>query len=614
MQYFLFQRYMTKHTHTFILLLLFFLVSPLVSADIINIGLRAHHGIDKSMAQWKLTADYLSEKIPEHQFVMVPLVGLTELMAETEKDQFDFVITNPSSYVEMELRFGASSILTLRNKRQGKPYTKFGAVIFTRKDRQDINTIRDIENKRIVAVSERAFGGWRVAWREMLKEGFDPYKKAGHVSFSGGIQQDVVNIVGLGNADVGVVRTDMLERMANEKLIKLNDFKIINPKITKDFPFLHSTELYPEWPFVKMNKTSEILSKKVALALLTIPSDHPAAIAGKYVGWTVPEDYQPVHNLMKQLKVGPYVNFHGDESELEHFLEQYGYYILVVFLALLALVIFSTYVLSLNRKILNAKAEVDKLNNELEFRVEQRTEELLIAKNHAEVASQAKSEFLSRMSHELRTPLNAVLGFAQIIEIDIKELQQPELSDNIQEILHAGRYLLELINDVLDLSKIEAGNYELDMKAVSISKIINATLNLLQAQATDKKVTLSSKVTEDNDLQIYADARSLKQIMINLIYNAIKYNHPGGSVDVSIEKQTNGICKISVTDTGDGIAEDAQQRIFDPFQRVTNRTDIEGTGVGLAIVDSLVKIMGGRITLESTPGKGSTFSVFFTIA
>jgi signal transduction histidine kinase len=188
------------------------------------------------------------------------------------------------------------------------------------------------------------------------------------------------------------------------------------------------------------------------------------------------------------------------------------------------------------------------------------------------------------------------------------------LSDNIQEILHAGRYLLELINDVLDLSKIEAGNYELDMKAVSISKIINATLNLLQAQATDKKVTLSSKVTEDNDLQIYADARSLKQIMINLIYNAIKYNHPGGSVDVSIEKQTNGICKISVTDTGDGIAEDAQQRIFDPFQRVTNRTDIEGTGVGLAIVDSLVKIMGGRITLESTPGKGSTFSVFFTIA
>lgn len=613
MSCFLSAREPIKNTKIIFVLSLLFLVSPLVAADVIKIGLRAHHGIEKSMAQWQLTADYLSEQIPEHQFIMTPLVGLTELMLETEKNQFDFVITNPSSFIEMELRFGASAILTLRNKRQGKPYTKFGAVIFTRKDRDDINTIEDIENKRIVAVSERAFGGWRVAWRELLKEGFDPYKKASHVSFSGGIQQDVVSIVGLGNADVGVVRTDMLERMATEKLIKLDDFKIINPRITKDFPFLHSTELYPEWPFVKMNKTPDDLSKKVAIALLNMQADHPAAVTGKYVGWTVPEEYQPVRNLMKQLRVGPYVDYHGDENELQHFLDQYLYYFLVVLLVLLTLAAFLIYVLSLNRKILTAKAELEKLNNELEMRVAERTKDLVEAKNLAEKASLAKSEFLASMSHELRTPLNAVLGFAQILELDVDLNNLPDSEANIKEILHAGRYLLELINDVLDLSKIETGHYDLEMKPVAVTTAVNSILNLLQAQANERKVILTAKVPED-EIRIYADARSFKQVMINIISNAIKYNHPGGTVDVSVVKQENGFCKISVTDTGDGISEELLGLIFDPFQRVTKRTDIEGTGVGLAIVASLVEIMEGEITVESTPGQGSTFAVFFKLA
>lgn len=605
-----FNRVILKYISIF-LMLLAYVFSTYANADTIKIGLRAHHGIEQSMRQWKLTADYLSEKIPEHKFIMVPYVGLRELMQEAETNKFDFVLTNPSSYVEMELNLGTSAILTLRNKRQGKPYTEFGSVIFTRKDNDEINEIKDLKDKVFIAVSKRAFGGWRVAVRELLNEGFDVYKEAKQVSFSGGIQQDVVSIVRLGNADVGVVRTDMLERMAASGLININDFKIINNKMSDDFPFARSTQLYPEWPLAKMHKTSNALSKQVALALLTIPPEHPAAIAGKYVGWTVPEDYRPVHDLMKALRLGAYEHYH--ESEIEHFFEEYLPETIIFILVLITLILISAYVLATNKKLRAARNQQNIIMNELEDRVNERTHDLLLAKETAEQASKAKTQFLSSMSHELRTPMNAILGFAQLLEYDIADKNLNTAAENVNEILVAGNHLLALVNDVLDLAKIETGRYELDLKKIIVSRVINDVLKLLNVLANKNSIKVNCDFGDNEDVTIMVDLRSFRQALINIITNAIKYNKEKGKIIISIHQQDN-VCEIRVTDEGEGIATENFEKIFEPFERVSHRSNIEGSGVGLSITKNLIEIMGGKLSVESELGVGSTFTISFPVA
>jgi len=242
----------------------------------------------------------------------------------------------------------------------------------------------------------------------------------------------------------------------------------------------------------------------------------------------------------------------------------------------------------------------------LESLVAERTRDLKHAKESAESANRAKSEFLASVSHELRTPLNAVLGLAQVCRGDPLLTEQGRA--HATRIEAAGQHLLALVNDLIDLSRVETGRVDLSLEAVPVMGLVEDSLSLVGEMARARGVQLLDTAHLPGVVAVRADRRRLRQVMSNLLSNAIKYNRQGGTVQVSCGRGDAGQVRMSVIDTGQGIAAKLQPRLFSAFDRLgAERGLIEGTGIGLVITHRLVQAMGGQMGFESTPGQGSVF-------
>lgn len=261
--------------------------------------------------------------------------------------------------------------------------------------------------------------------------------------------------------------------------------------------------------------------------------------------------------------------------------------------------------------------ELKDLNLHLEEKIKERTVDLenanislKQANEDTQKANQAKIDFLSKMSHELRTPMNSILGFGQLLQLG--ELT-PIQDKGVQHILDSGNHLLKLINEVLDISRIESGRISISVEPVEVYDIINEIKDSLQFSANQKGININSKISNTIPTYVKADKQRLKQVLINLTNNAIKYNNEGGDVNITVDIKPiseDGYTpiRISVTDTGWGIEEKDIDRIFIPFERIgAEKTKIEGTGLDLAVVKQLIDLMGGKIGVKSKPGEGSTF-------
>jgi len=255
-----------------------------------------------------------------------------------------------------------------------------------------------------------------------------------------------------------------------------------------------------------------------------------------------------------------------------------------------------------------AEIEISSHRDRLQELVNEQTRDLIEAKDQAEEGSRVKTEFLSSMSHELRTPLNSVIGFAQLLRHDSDPALSTEQEQSVEYILRSSRYLLELIEQVLDLARIDTGMLDISIEPSNVAEVVEESLSVVENMAFEKRLNVD--FDGPADISVLADRVRFKQVLLNLLSNAVKYNTEEGTVTLTWEVKNKELVHIRVSDTGKGIPVDKQNRLFEPFERLGAETsDTPGTGIGLTIVKRLAESMGGVTGFESVEGEGSTFWV-----
>ena len=292
---------------TTILTFTILLITSVSVAKEVNIAFLTIYGKEAGYKSWQPTIDYLNNSIKQHSFNLIPIEPgeIDELDKKVKSSEIHFVVTSPAVYVDLENLYGVSAILTLVDKSK---QAMFGSTIIVRSNNDDIKTFDDIKDKSIAAVAEKGFGGWLIGKYLFMENGIDLHKESKSITFLG-TQPKIVQSVKTGEYDLGIIRTGMLETLASEGKININDYRIFNDQSNSEFPYILSSRLYPEWAFSKTKNTPRNLAKKVAQALLALPQGSQIALQGGYWEWTTPANYTPVHDLMKLLKVGSYSEY-----------------------------------------------------------------------------------------------------------------------------------------------------------------------------------------------------------------------------------------------------------------------------------------------------------------
>ncbi len=397
-----------------------------------SIGVLAFRGEEDALERWSETAHYLNVKIPDYHFEIVPL-SLDGIGAQVEQGQLDFILTNTGNYVVLEHTLGISRLATLKLRYQQQEFTQFGAVIFTRRDNDELNSIADIAGHSMMAVSKNAFGGFQMAWREMVEAGVDPFSDLSNIRFIGFPQDDIVHSVIEKRVEVGTVRSGTLERMAADGLIDIDSIKVLGARDSDNFPFLHSTRLYPEWAFAKARNTPQLLAQKVAVALLQLRPDHEAARKAYVSGWTIPLDYGPVHELFRELEIGPYEYL--SKPSLSSIWREYKLWIVSSLAMVLALIALTAMLGRANRRISLSETKYREEANQ-----RRKAQESLAA--HKENLEQRVAERTVELA-EVNTSLRRSEATLRAIH-DITSDPESDFEVRLQDLLQEGSRFFEM--------------------------------------------------------------------------------------------------------------------------------------------------------------------------
>jgi len=566
-----------------------------------SIGVLAHRGTEVAIRMWTPTIDYLSSQIPGSNFHLVPL-DLEGMHTAEERGELDFILTNPGHYVELEARHGVSRIATLMNDRHGGASTVFGAVIFTSAQHKDIRAIADLKGKSFAAVDEAAFGGFQMAWRELKEAGVDPFTDLSELRFMGFPQDEIVYAVRNGLVDAGTVRTDILERMAAQGLINLTDFNVLRPRTSEGFSLLHSTRLYPEWAFSRTKYASGDLARKVAIALLQMPLDDPATKAGKYIGWTVPLDYNRVHELFQELGIGPYQVVTG-EIRLMDVLRRYWYWLVLLFAIILFSLVLNIYV---KREVVRRTVELSETNRTLQDQIlerrhaEQEVRELLdenrMLVGESLVVQENERRHLSRELHdELGQCITAIQADAAIIS-EFASRCDCRLEKSAQAIQGVSARIYEFVHSTMLRMRPTI------LDDLGLAETLHEEVDAWRSRHPHTDCTLSINtdldgLDEQTEITIY---RIVQECLTNIAKHANACNIAViiDRVEASLPDHTDTetmpvpALRLSIRDDGAGMDLKTHSR-----------------GLGLIGIRERASALDGVLGIQSTPGQGVTIIV-----
>jgi len=716
--------------NSIVLMTFLFLSNASAWAQTHGVGILAFRPIPDMEARWQPFVDYLNKNVSGLNLEL-RVLNYPDLEAAIKAGEVDFVLTNPAHYVLLSHRENLSSPLaSLIPLVEGKPVRGFGGTILVRAERQDLQQLKDLRGKTIAAVDTGSLGGYQMQAYEFYRHGLSIKKDVKpHIT---GMPHDAAVLAMLsGEADAALVRSGIMESMIRSGKLQSDAVRVLNPMPHPDFPQAISTALYPEWPFFALSKTDETLALRVASAVFALPHGGEIARTMDIHGFTIPADYQPVKQLLHELRLPPFEE--APKFSLQDVWQRWQWQLTLLLASLLSALVIGI-VLTISRRraareqafrlslldsltegvygidlegrctFINAlalrwlgyeerevlgkdqhlifhhaypdgrpyphtecpihqsnrdgqerrseewfwrkngeafpvemlaaplregnrrvgalvtflditqrkrdEAELGRHREHLEHLVIERTQELTEAKEAAEAANRAKSAFLANMSHELRTPMHGMMG---MIDMAKRRMVDPKGQSQLDTAKCSAQRLLGVLNDILDISKIEAERMVLEDQPLQLDQSVDNVVVLFKHKAGDKGVQLIIDLPiELAHVPLRGDPLRLGQILMNLVGNAIKFTNQGEIIlraRLANETAESIQVRFEIVDTGIGIDTEAQMRLFQSFEQADNSMTRKygGTGLGLVISKRLVQLMGGEIGVKSIPGQGSTF-------
>lgn len=575
---------------------------PTAKQEKVEIGVLAKQGVNDCLERWNPTARYLNRVLPGYSFVIRPLT-FDEIQSAIELGEIEFILANPAYYVSIANRYNVRQIATLENLVNGTRTSVFGTVIFTRKDREDIQSVQDLKGTRFMAVEEHSFGGWIMALREFKDAGLDPFRDFEEISF-GGTHDRVVFTVLRGKVDAGTVRSDTLEKLDKSGIINLEDLRILNLHEGEDtVPFLSSNRVYPEWPFAKLPGTSNELAKKVTVALLQMSIEDSAAQSAHIAGWSFPAEYGSVQECLDHAGITMF----GESKPKNKTLVESRYIFLLMFLSLFLIILviagiftlrsYSIRLLKLKESSKNEFFEhkrIEHLLNEAHSREETRIlthqNEMAIMKdrlgssenkiqemkNEHKTILEEKDTLLKEVHHRVRNNLQLILS--------IINLQKSKLRDEADS-CGMLNYMDDIEKRIRAISMTHEFIYESeDLKNIQINVYITTLVEYLKSFVTmEKNIRF---ILDIEPLLLGATKTSTLGLIVNeTVSNSVKYafSETGeGIIEIRLHKRDDGNILFLLRDNGVGFPDKPEQQK-------------ESLSIGISLIEQLVLQLEGEI-------------------